>query len=92
MPVAGCVPNMSVFGYLGFRQVSCQEGTRIWPGQFNSMADSSSTKTVFFLYLTQCRLHRSPFNPPPTPLNYGGPQGLEKKQTQNTIKFSAYVK
>lgn len=30
VPGAGCVPNMSVFGYLGFRQISCQEGTRIW--------------------------------------------------------------
>ncbi len=49
MPGAGCVPNMSVFGYLGFRQISCQEGTRIWPGQPNSMADSSSGKTGFFL-------------------------------------------
>lgn len=24
--VAGCVPNMSAFGYLGLRQISCQEG------------------------------------------------------------------
>lgn len=26
IPGVGCVPNMSFLGYLGFRQVSCQEG------------------------------------------------------------------
>lgn len=29
VPDAGCVPNMSVFRYVGFRQISCWEGTRI---------------------------------------------------------------
>ena len=36
---AGCVPNMSVFGYLGFSQISCQEGDKdvAWSGQLQRL-------------------------------------------------------
>lgn len=55
----GVFQTLSVLGYLGFRQISCQEGTRIWPGELNSMADSSSGKTGFFLIIPNAnyRLH-----------------------------------